>query len=63
MADLGELKIPVAMRAAAETIISLTDGVCADLLDQEYASGAVVAKSTLVDARELPPQLKRGGGT
>ena len=38
MADLGELKIPVAMRAAAETIISLTDGVCADLLDQEYAS-------------------------
>ena len=46
MANLGELKIPTAMRAVAEAIIVLTDEVCADLLDEEYASLArrVVAK-------------------
>jgi hypothetical protein len=38
MADLDELKIPSLTRPAAETIIALTDEVCADLLDEEYAS-------------------------
>ena len=58
MADLGELKIPVAMRAAAETIISLTDGVCAELLDEEYTILAreVVAKL----ARKRPSPIQSG---
>ena len=37
MADLGELKVPVAMRSVAGVIIALTDEMCAELLDQEYA--------------------------
>jgi len=59
MADLGELKIPVAMRAAAETIISLTDGVCADLLDQEYASLARTVVAKLARKRPSPIQAGR----
>ncbi len=39
MADLNELKIPAAMRAVSEAIITLTDAVCADMLDEEYATG------------------------
>jgi hypothetical protein len=35
VADLGELRIPAAMRATAEQVIGLTDQVCADLLDEE----------------------------
>jgi len=38
MAGLDDLRIPVAMRAVAGAIIVLTDEVCADLLDEEYAS-------------------------
>ncbi len=58
MADLDELRIPVAMRAAAGAIIVLTDEVCADLLDEEYASLArkVVAKL----ARKRPPPIQSG---
>jgi len=58
MADLGELKIPVAMRAAAETIISLTDGVCADLLDQ-----GVIPYIPVLGRDGTAEWLKRGGGT
>jgi hypothetical protein len=58
MADLDELKIPTAMRPAAEAIIALTDEVCADLLDEEYASLArrVVAKL----ARKRPTPIQSG---
>jgi hypothetical protein len=35
MADLGELKIPVAMRPAAEAIIALTDQVCPRLRENQ----------------------------
>ena len=58
MADLGDLHIPVAMRPAAEQVIALTDKVCADLLDEEYAGLArhVVAKL----ARKRPSPLQSG---
>ena len=58
MADLGDLRIPVAMRATAEQVIELTDKVCADLLDEEYAGLArqVVAKL----ARKRPSPLQSG---
>jgi hypothetical protein len=46
MTDLGDLRIPAAMRPVADQVIALTDEVCADLLDEEYAVLArhVVAK-------------------
>lgn len=58
MTDLDELKIPTALRPAAEAIIALTDEVCADLLDEEYASLArrVVAKL----ARKRPSPIQSG---
>src|ERR1700734_1419227 len=58
MADLGDLRIPVAMRPAAEQVIELTDKGCADLLDEEYAGLArhVVAKL----ARKRPSPLLGG---
>ena len=58
MADLGDLRIPVAMRPTAEQIIALTDRVCAELLDEEYAGLArhVVAKL----ARKRPSPLQSG---
>ena len=58
MADLGELKIPKATRPAAEAVIALTDQVCAELLDGEYASLArsVVAKL----ARKRPSPIQSG---
>ena len=58
MADLGELKIPTATRPAAEAIIAVTDQVCAELLDGEYASLArsVVAKL----ARKRPSPIQSG---
>jgi Domain of unknown function (DUF6398) len=61
MADLGDLHIPVAMRPAAERVIALTDAVCADLLDEEYAGLArhVVAKL----ARKRPSPLQSGRAT
>jgi uncharacterized protein DUF6398 len=59
MADLGELKIPAPMRAAAEMIISLTDGVCADLLDEEYANLARIVVAKLARKRPSPIQSGR----
>jgi hypothetical protein len=58
VADLDELKIPKATRAVAEAVIVLTDQVCADLLDEEYASLArrVVAKL----ARKRPSPIQSG---
>ena len=58
MTDLGELRIPAAMRPAVEQVIELTDQVCADLLDEEYAGLArhVVGKL----ARKRPSPLLGG---
>src|SRR5580658_3542203 len=58
MTDLGDLRIPVAMRPTAEKIIKRTDIVCAHLLDEEYANLArqVVAKL----ARKRPSPLQSG---
>jgi hypothetical protein len=58
MADPGELKIPAATQPAAEAIIALTDQVCAELLDEEYASLArsVIAKL----ARKRPSPIQSG---
>jgi Domain of unknown function (DUF6398) len=61
MTDLGELKIPTAARSATESIISLTDKVCLELLDEEYADLArhVVAKL----ARKRPSPILSGRAT
>jgi len=58
MADLGELKIPAGTRPAAQAIIALTDQVCPELLDEEYAGLArsVVAKL----ARKRPSPIQSG---
>lgn len=58
MADLGDLRIPVVMRPTVEQVIAVTDAVCADLLDEEYAGLArqVVAKL----ARKRPSPLQSG---
>lgn len=58
MADLGELKIPVGTRPAAEAIITLTDRVCLELLDEEYGrlARSVVAKL----ARKRPSPILSG---
>ena len=58
MTGPGGLRIPVGMRPSAEQVIKLTDKVCADLLDEEYAGLArqVVAKL----ARKRPSPLQSG---
>ena len=58
MVDLADLRIPAAVRPAAAQVIGLTDEVCADLLDDEYAGLArqVVAKL----ARKRPSPLQSG---
>jgi hypothetical protein len=58
VADLEELKIPKAVRPVAEEVITITDQVCAKLLDAEYAVLArqVVAKL----ARKRPSPLISG---
>ena len=58
MADLGELKVPVAMRSVAGVIIALTDEVCAELLDEEYAILARMVVAKL--ARKRPSPLQSG---
>jgi hypothetical protein len=37
MIDLGELKVPKALRPVAEEIVRMTDSVCVAVLDKEYA--------------------------
>jgi hypothetical protein len=61
MTDLGELKIPAAARSAAESVISLTDKICLELLDEEYADLArhVVARL----ARKRPSPILSGRAT
>src|ERR1035437_9566554 len=59
MADLGELKIPVAMRPAAEAIIALTDQVCPELLDEENAGLARKVVAMLGRRRPSPVQSGR----
>lgn len=56
--DLGDLRIPVAIRPVAGQVIALTDAACTDLLDEEYAGLArhVVAKL----ARKRPSPLQSG---
>jgi hypothetical protein len=58
VADLGDLRIPGAMRPTSERVIALTDKVCAHLLGEEYAGLArqVVAKL----ARKQPSPLQSG---
>jgi hypothetical protein len=58
MADLDDLKIPAAMRAVAGAIIVLTDDVCEDLLDEEYAS--LARKVTAKLARKRPSPIQSG---
>jgi hypothetical protein len=57
MTDVGDLRIPVAMRATAERI-TLTDTACADLLDEEYVGLARHAVAKL--ARKRPSPLLSG---
>jgi hypothetical protein len=52
------LRIPAAMRPASEQVIALTDKVCADLLDEEYAGLARQAVAKL--ARKRPSPLQSG---
>jgi hypothetical protein len=56
--DLGELKIPKALRQVAGEIVDITDSVCLGVLDEEYADLArqVVAKL----ARKRPSPLAGG---
>ena len=56
MAGLDDLRIPVAMQAVAGAIIVLTDEVCADLLDEEYASLARKVVAKLARKRPSPIQ-------
>jgi len=59
MADLGELKIPAAMRPTAEAIIAVTDEVCPELLDEEYSELARRAVAKLARKRPSPIQSGR----
>ena len=58
VADLDELKIPKGTRPVAEEIIQITDRVCAQLLDAEYAALARQAVAKL--ARKRPSPLLTG---
>jgi hypothetical protein len=59
VADLGDLRIPVAIRPIAEQVIKLTDQVCADLLDEEYAGLARQVVAKLARKRLSPLQSGR----
>jgi hypothetical protein len=54
MAELDELKIPRATRPVAEGIIEITDGVCGEFLDAEYAGLARQAVAKLARKRPSP---------
>lgn len=58
MTDLADLRIPAAMRTVSGQVIALTDAVCADLLDEEYAGLARHAVAKL--ARKRPSPLQSG---
>lgn len=61
MIDLGELKVPAAMRPVADEIVRLTDIVCLNALDEEYADLARRATAKL--ARKRPSPLASGRRT
>lgn len=52
------LKLPAGIRAEAEQVIGLTDGFCAEHLDDEY--GALCRKLVAKLARKRPSPLERG---
>jgi Domain of unknown function (DUF6398) len=59
VADLGDFRIPVAMRPTAGEVIALTDKVCADLLDEEYSGLARQVVAKLARKRPSPLQSSR----
>src|SRR5260370_31409979 len=59
MAEAGELRVPGAVRPAAEAIIALTDQVCPELLDEEYAELARIVVAKLARKRPSPIQSGR----
>jgi hypothetical protein len=56
--DLEELKVPKAMRLIVDEIVAVSDAVCLQLLDQEYADLARRAVAKL--ARKRPSPLRSG---
>jgi hypothetical protein len=56
--DLEELKVPKAMRLIVDEIVAVSDAVCLQLLDQEYADLARRAVARL--ARKRPSPLRGG---
>lgn len=56
--ELDELKIPKGLRPVAEEIVQITDELCAQLLDAEYADLARQAVAKL--ARKRPSPLVSG---
>jgi hypothetical protein len=56
--DLEELKVPKAMRLIVDEIVAVSDAVCLQLLDQEYADLARCAVAKL--ARKRPSPLRSG---
>lgn len=58
MIGLDELKIPQGLRPVAGEVIAITDSVCAEILDLEYADLARRAVAKL--ARKRPSPLSGG---
>jgi len=56
--DIGELKVPAALRPVVAEIVGITDAVCLALLDEEYADLARRAAAKL--ARKRPSPLLGG---
>ena len=58
MIDVGELKVPNALRPVVDEIVGITDAVCLAVLDEEYADLARRAVAKL--ARKRPSPLAAG---
>ena len=58
MTEIGELKVPIALRPVFEEIVGITDAVCLAVLDEEYADLARRAAAKL--ARKRPSPLAGG---
>jgi hypothetical protein len=56
--DIGELKVPPALRPVVDEIVGITDAVCLAVLDEEYADLARRAAAKL--ARKRPSPLASG---
>jgi hypothetical protein len=59
--DVGELKVPTALRPVVDELVGMTDIVCLTLLDEEYADLARRAAAKL--ARKRPSPLASGRRT